>query len=34
MNKDGFYIIDNLDPGKYKAIIRTTLHVKYLQEPE
>ena len=22
MNKDGFYIIDNLDPGKYKAIIR------------
>ena len=22
MNKDGFYIIDNLDPGKYKAIIK------------
>ena len=22
MNKDGFYIIDNLEPGKYKAIIK------------
>ena len=22
MNKDGFYIIDNPEPGKYKAIIK------------